>query len=64
MLDIRIAELQVVLELIDIHDGSDGHAVALENNVLLVAVHAADYLAELGTKLGEWKMADHLTPIL
>ena len=47
----RIAELQVVLELVDVHNGSYGHSVTLEDNVLLVAMNAPDHVAELSAKL-------------
>ena len=53
-LDDRIAELQIVFKLVDVHDGRYRHPVALENNVLLVAVYAADHLAELRTELCQW----------
>ena len=40
--DLRILELEVVLELADVHDPSERDAVLLEDHVFLVQVDALD----------------------
>ena len=59
--DLRILELEVVLELVNIHDAGERDAVLLEDHILLVQVHALHDGAERVPGLGEGETLDHRT---
>ena len=60
-LDLGVAELEVVLELVDVHDPGERDAVLLEDHAFLVQVDALDDGAEGVPGLGEGKTLNHGT---
>jgi len=49
--NLRIAQLEVVLELVDVHDAGDGDAIFLEDEVLLVETNPPDHGAKVDARL-------------
>ena len=49
--NLRIAQLEVVLELVDVHDAGDGNAIFLEDEVLLVETNPLDHGAKVDARL-------------
>jgi hypothetical protein len=54
-------EIEVVLELVDVHEAGEGDAVLLEDHVLLVEVDALDDGTEGVPSLGEGETLDSRT---
>jgi hypothetical protein len=51
--DLGILQFEVVLELVDVHEPSDGDTVLFEDDILLVEMDALDHRAEVNSGLGE-----------
>ena len=58
-LDFRVLELEVILELVDIHEAGDRDTVLFENDVLLAEVDPFDHRAEVNTSFGDWQAVNH-----
>ena len=54
-----VLELQVILELVNVHDGGNGDAVLFEDEVLLVEVDPLDQGSEIYAGLGNGEALDH-----
>jgi hypothetical protein len=59
--DLGIAHLQIVLELVDVHQAGQRDAVFLEDDVLLVDMHALDDGAEGVARFAEGEALDRRT---
>jgi hypothetical protein len=57
--DLRVLELEVVLEFIYVHNAGNGDPVPLQNEVLLVEVDPRDQRPKIGARLGDGNRRNH-----
>src|ERR1022692_2888395 len=57
--DLRVAEFQIIFELLGAHDADDWNAVLFQNEVFLIQVHAPYDLPEVHACFGDWKTMYH-----
>ena len=58
--DLRIAELQIVLKFVYVHDAGDRNPVLFENEAFLVDVGSTDKLAEIDPRLRNGDAVYHM----